>query len=141
MSDPWPPGDRVKTYTAPGTAVRFDARRCAHAEECVKGLPEVFDPARRPWIDPSLADPDAIAEVVARCPSGALHAAVDGVWAKEGGPTAITALADGPLEVRGDFEVDGRREVRALLCRCGDSANKPWCDGTHVRKGWRARSG
>lgn len=140
MSDPWPPSDRVKTYTAPEAAIRFDARRCAHSEECVKALPEVFDPSRRPWIDPSRADPDTIAEAVARCPSGALHAAINGAWTETTRtPTTITPVNDGPLQVTGEFEVGGKREVRAYLCRCGGSANKPWCDGTHARSGWRSR--
>ncbi|WP_325471009.1 MULTISPECIES: CDGSH iron-sulfur domain-containing protein [unclassified Microbacterium] len=50
----------------------------------------------------------------------------------------ITACADGPLLVRGAVQVIGedgqpidnpRRTV--ALCRCGASAIKPWCDGTH----------
>lgn len=50
----------------------------------------------------------------------------------------ITVCADGPLLVRGTVEVVGedgtplvnpRRTV--ALCRCGASAIKPWCDGTH----------
>lgn len=50
----------------------------------------------------------------------------------------ITACADGPLLVRGSVEIVGddgeslhnpRRTV--ALCRCGASAIKPWCDGTH----------
>jgi uncharacterized Fe-S cluster protein YjdI len=53
-------------------AVRFDESLCCHAGECVKGLPAVFDPSKEPWIDVNAAPPEAIAEVVARCPSGAL---------------------------------------------------------------------
>jgi CDGSH-type Zn-finger protein len=53
-------------------------------------------------------------------------------------PARITACADGPLLVRGTVEIVGddgetltnpRRTV--ALCRCGASAIKPWCDGTH----------
>ena len=46
--------------------------------------------------------------------------------------------SDGPLLVRGDFElrdVDGSvincRQRTVALCRCGRSAMKPFCDGTH----------
>jgi CDGSH-type Zn-finger protein len=50
----------------------------------------------------------------------------------------IRAYADGPLLVRGDFElrdeagelIDPGRATIAL-CRCGRSARKPLCDGTH----------
>jgi hypothetical protein len=58
---------------------------------------------------------------------------------------SITAYPDGPLIVRGEFrlvdvdgqEIDpGRRTV--ALCRCGRSALKPFCDGSHKR-GLRVR--
>ena len=52
--------------------LRFDESRCCHAGECVKGLPAVFEPAREPWIDVNAAPAERIAEVVNRCPSGAL---------------------------------------------------------------------
>jgi uncharacterized Fe-S cluster protein YjdI len=35
----------------------------------------VFDPSRDPWIDVNAASPEAIAEIVRRCPSGALSCA------------------------------------------------------------------
>jgi CDGSH-type Zn-finger protein len=53
-------------------------------------------------------------------------------------PVQVTACPDGPLLVRGDVEILGedgeplrnpRRTV--ALCRCGASAIKPWCDGSH----------
>lgn len=51
---------------------------------------------------------------------------------------SITVYPDGPLLVRGPIrirtpegeEIVNARSVRAL-CRCGKSASKPWCDGTH----------
>lgn len=55
--------------------LRFDAALCSHAGECVRGLPAVFDPSRDPWIDVNAASPEAIAEIVRRCPSGALSCA------------------------------------------------------------------
>lgn len=53
--------------------------------------------------------------------------------------TRITVVENGPLQVKGDIELvdhDGnayqtRRTV--FLCRCGQSASKPFCDGSHVR--------
>jgi uncharacterized Fe-S cluster protein YjdI len=52
--------------------LRFDETRCCHAGECVLGLPAVFDPSKDPWIDVNAASVEEIAEVVRRCPSGAL---------------------------------------------------------------------
>ncbi|HKU90633.1 MAG TPA: CDGSH iron-sulfur domain-containing protein, partial [Steroidobacteraceae bacterium] len=60
------------------------------------------------------------------------------------GPLAIDPEADGPLQVRGNMEIisgTGRVVARmesARLCRCGGSANKPFCDGTHARIGFRS---
>ena len=59
----------------------------------------------------------------------------------------ITPYRDGPLIVRGDFrlldqdggEIDPGRATVAL-CRCGKSAIKPFCDGSHKRSGFSAPS-
>ncbi|GAB3137740.1 hypothetical protein GCM10027290_04040 [Micromonospora sonneratiae] len=57
----------------------------------------------------------------------------------------ITTYEDGPLLVRGDFvlrtsageTIDPGRATVAL-CRCGKSAIRPFCDGTHRAIGFRA---
>jgi CDGSH-type Zn-finger protein/uncharacterized Fe-S cluster protein YjdI len=60
------------------------------------------------------------------------------------GPLDIAPQIDGPLQVRGNLEITsgtGRvvaRLTSARLCRCGGSANKPFCDGTHARIGFKA---
>jgi CDGSH-type Zn-finger protein/uncharacterized Fe-S cluster protein YjdI len=60
------------------------------------------------------------------------------------GPLTIAPSADGPLRITGNLEVvsgTGRtidRCTKAALCRCGGSANKPFCDGTHKTNGFRA---
>jgi uncharacterized Fe-S cluster protein YjdI len=127
----------TKRYRGAGIEVTFDTARCLHAAECVRGLPAVFDTARRPWIDPDRAAPDAVAAVVWRCPSGALHVSA----AEEPDrPTRIDAPADGPLFVRGDLRIETAEgeltETRAALCRCGASVNRPFCDGSGDCSGW-----
>ena len=62
-----------QAYAAPEVTVFYDQGRCRHYAECVRGLPQLFDPTRRPWIRADLADAQAVAEVVRRCPTGALH--------------------------------------------------------------------
>ncbi|MFD7408528.1 (4Fe-4S)-binding protein [Streptomyces sp. NPDC059866] len=47
-----------KAYEGESITVTFQARRCLHATECVRGLPEVFDTAVRPWIRPDGAAAD-----------------------------------------------------------------------------------
>lgn len=62
-----------KAYVGQRSTVSFDSARCQHAAECVRGAPAVFDTKRRPWIDPDAEQADVVAEVVGRCPSGALR--------------------------------------------------------------------
>ena len=55
----------------------------------------------------------------------------------------VRASTDGPLLVSGGVRVtDAAGNVlyegeRAALCRCGGSSNKPFCDGTHKKNGFR----
>ncbi len=57
-------------------------------------------------------------------------------------PVTITTNTDGPLRVVGQVTIadaDGtviKETSEAFLCRCGQSANKPFCDGTHKKVGW-----
>jgi CDGSH-type Zn-finger protein/uncharacterized Fe-S cluster protein YjdI len=56
---------------------------------------------------------------------------------------AVSSAENGPLLLRGEFEIlDSKGEAsykgsKAALCRCRRSSNKPFCDGTHSRTGWR----
>ena len=59
--------------------------------------------------------------------------------------TTVVPYEDGPLLIRGDFAVvtpDGRvidpGRATVALCRCGKSALKPFCDGTHKAINFRA---
>jgi len=60
------------------------------------------------------------------------------------GVLAIDPQANGPLRVRGNLEImsgTGRvvaRVTSTYLCRCGGSANKPFCDGTHAKIGFQS---
>ena len=65
-------GGDIREYEADGLVVTWEPARCAHAAECVQGLPLVFDRARRPWIEATNAPPEAVVTVIDRCPSYAL---------------------------------------------------------------------
>jgi len=137
-------GDRVHAFHAPAVSVTWSRRRCTHAADCVMNLPTVFEPGRVPWVDPARASPDAVARVVQRCPTGALHFERHDDGASEPIPAANTVLVsrNGPLYVRGDVEVmddSGQvrlRDTRVALCRCGQSRNKPLCDNAHQAGGF-----
>ena len=64
---------RLQVYEAPRITVTFDPAVCMHSGVCVRGLPLVFDVARKRWIRPELAAPEDVASQVSRCPSGALQ--------------------------------------------------------------------
>ncbi|MEZ5064129.1 MAG: CDGSH iron-sulfur domain-containing protein [bacterium] len=125
--------------------VTYDPRRCIHAAECVRGLRSVFDPNRKPWIDPSAAPAGAIAEVISRCPTGALHfQRRDGGPNEAPSPNTIVPAENGPLYLRGQVVVENNdgaaigRDTRMALCRCGASRHKPYCDGMHEKVGFEA---
>ena len=132
--------DTVRLYAGKDIGVTYDAERCIHAAECTRSLPAVFDVSRRPWIQPDAASADAIAAVVAKCPSGALHFTRRDGGSPEAPPeqTSVTVTPGGPLYVRGLVRVeslDGNlilSDTRVALCRCGQSQNKPFCDNSHL---------
>jgi hypothetical protein len=81
---------------------------------------------------------------VALCPSGALRTRRIGTPGAERQQTPeVCATENGPLLVSGGVRiVDAEGTVlfegeRAALCRCGGSGNKPFCDGTHAKNGFR----
>lgn len=131
-------------YSGEKAAVSYDVRRCIHAAECVHGLPDVFDPGRKPWIDPDRAEAEQLLQVIMRCPTGALHLERSDGEPAEPTPERNTAIVErnGPVYFRGDLEIVTRegevllKDTRIALCRCGASENKPFCDGSHVRVGF-----
>jgi uncharacterized Fe-S cluster protein YjdI len=123
----------VKEYRSDEVTVSFDARRCLHFAECVRGLPEVFDVHKRPWIQPDQADSERVAAAVRRCPSGALHYVLaDGPAEIGERPTRVGFVDDGPMTLRGELVIETPAgelsETRAALCRCGRTGNAPFCD-------------
>lgn len=135
----------TRTYERAEIRVEWYASRCIHSAACIRALPSVFDPRRRPWIDINAANADAIARAVVQCPTGALrYERLDGganETAEEG--VRITPVRNGPYFVRGICEIadaDGvtRTETRVALCRCGQSKHMPFCDNTHRAIGFRS---
>jgi CDGSH-type Zn-finger protein/uncharacterized Fe-S cluster protein YjdI len=133
-----------RRYTSEAVDVTYNLKRCIHAAECVSRLQEVFDTKKRPWIQPGNAAADEVVEVISFCPSGALHTE------RHDGGTAEVVLEQNVIIVRqdsyyqfmGDVEIQGtnvaiEQELRAGLCRCGLSENKPFCDNSH-KKGFKA---
>ncbi len=130
----------VRTTRGASIEIGFDMARCIHSRNCFLKLPQVFDPSRRPWIDPEAAPAEEIAAMIRTCPSGALtYRRTDGgLDETPPGVNRVAVRENGPLELAGDLTVDGIRMTRATLCRCGLSKTKPFCDYSHVEGGFRA---
>ena len=62
----------TKTYTNGEVTVVWQPHLCQHSAICFRGLPKVFDPRKRPWVDPQAATTQQIVEQVQKCPSRAL---------------------------------------------------------------------
>ncbi|MEQ8476284.1 (4Fe-4S)-binding protein [Fulvivirga sp.] len=136
--------DVKKEYTNGDITVVWQPGKCIHSENCFHGLPNVFKPKEKPWIDTSGATSAEMMSQVNKCPSGALSAYVNSEKSKEEvmSKIKIQVFENGPLRVTGDLEIthkDGSSEVKetaASFCRCGHSSNKPFCDGSHKKEGF-----
>jgi CDGSH-type Zn-finger protein/uncharacterized Fe-S cluster protein YjdI len=113
----------------------FDGQRCIHARHCVLSRPDVFVPnVQGAWIHPELASTAEVAELAHDCPSGAIrYRSLDG-FPEESAPkvNVVSIRENGPLAFQAELKIQGQPDgFRATLCRCGASANKPYCDGSH----------
>jgi uncharacterized Fe-S cluster protein YjdI/CDGSH-type Zn-finger protein len=137
---------QVQRRQSNAIVVTFDPALCVHSARCLNGLPEVFDIAARPWIQPEHATADDVARTIRNCPSGALrYERLDGGPEEVAEtPTQVGTLVNGPVTLRGDLQFRDRSgqvtrsATRATLCRCGQSSDKPFCDATHRRVGFEA---
>jgi CDGSH-type Zn-finger protein len=133
--------DRAKTYEATKVIVRDDRSICEHAGFCGNRLTNVWKMLSGSDTEDTILRSQMMS-MIERCPSGALTYQVDGDEVEPEYGMRIAAIADGPLFVMGAIPVqraDGQpMEVRnrVTLCRCGQSSNKPLCDGSHKEIGF-----
>lgn len=135
--------EKIKEYESEALTVIWKPEQCIHSEKCFRGLPGVFDPKSRPWVNVDGADDKAIQKQIDQCPSGALSYRLKN--AAESGEENIVdeqiveVAKDGPLMVYGNLSVknhDGSTTSKhrvTAFCRCGASSNKPYCDGSHKK--------
>ena len=136
---------KVFIYDGAQADVHWDGRLCIHIGECGRARNELFVGGRQPWCQPDQVSPGEVADVVQRCPTGALsYERKDGGEAEAAdAENVVSVMYNGPLYVRGDLEVDGAAEdmsgvrFRAALCRCGQSKSKPFCDNSHEDAGFK----
>ncbi|WP_295427463.1 CDGSH iron-sulfur domain-containing protein [uncultured Thiodictyon sp.] len=134
---------QVVEYPGAEIDVQWDGRLCIHIGECGTAAGELFVGGREPWCVPDGCSKAEVREIIERCPSGALT-----YRDKDGGPEVapaeniVTLAYNGPLFAHGELDIEGVPEDlpgvshRAALCRCGASANKPFCDNSHLAAGF-----
>ncbi|MFT5883850.1 MAG: putative Fe-S cluster protein YjdI [Arcticibacterium sp.] len=136
---------KIKEYPNGEITILWEPDKCIHSGECVKALPEVYDPKARPWLKIEKASTAELKAQIAKCPSAALayvpassipkeknNASVE-IEVMENGPL----LAHGIIKIKGkDFKATSNGKVTAF-CRCGASGNKPYCDGSHIKSNFK----
>lgn len=130
-----------KKYSNEELTVVWKPKICIHAGECVKALPQVYNPKVKPWLKIENATTEELKEQIKKCPSGALSYYMNDKENKkvETFEIKVEVLENGPLLVYGTLKVttkDGNSETKkktTAFCRCGKSNNKPYCDGTHTK--------
>ena len=132
----------IETAKGRDVTILFDAARCIHSRGCVLSHPEVYVPnVQGEWLHPDAAPAEEVVRSGQMCPSGAIQVLREG-----GGSNVVPEVntlrvrENGPLAIEAELLVRGERQPapRATLCRCGASANKPFCDGSHTAAGFVA---
>lgn len=134
--------DGVDEIRGKKSLIRFEGKKCIHSRGCVLSRPDVFVPnVEGEWIHPDQATHEELLALAIACPSGAIV-----VEPTDGGPTEAAPKVNvarirenGPIAIHADMTLEGHGPMlRATLCRCGASKNKPFCDVSHVAAGFVA---
>ncbi len=136
---------KITKYPGKKSEVSWHGELCIHIGECGQAKGELFVGGRQPWCQPDAVAEDNVREVILRCPTGALSAEFDDASIMEtaSAENTINVAYNGPLFVRGDLQIEGAPDdapglkFRAALCRCGQSKNKPFCDNSHEKAGFK----
>lgn len=138
----------MKEYSNGEITIVWKPDVCMHSGVCTRTLPEVYDPKGKPWIKIDNATTEELKAQVKKCPSGALtyymnDGSEDQRVEDDVDEVEIKVSKNGPLLMHGKLKIkksDGSVEYHhgnTALCRCGNSNNKPFCDGTHNKIGFK----
>jgi CDGSH-type Zn-finger protein/uncharacterized Fe-S cluster protein YjdI len=138
--------EHIEIVRGDNGTIYFNAQRCVHSRHCVLGEPEVFQANREgDWIFPDRATPERIAFVAQNCVSGAIRYERNDGAPNEAAPRVnlVHVRERGPLAFHAALTLvapNGTTSsmLRATLCRCGQSKNKPYCDQSHIAAGFEA---
>lgn len=137
----------IKEYSNGEVTIVWEPAKCIHSALCFRSLPAVFNPQARPWVNVQAASTERLVEQVKSCPSGALSYKMNTASAAAAASVTevvrVKVTPNGPLLVQGTIELETpqgdkvQRSTTTALCRCGASANKPYCDGSHLKIGFK----
>ena len=138
----------VEIVKGKDATIHFDAQKCIHSRTCVLSHPDVFVPnVQGEWIHPDAQSVEELMHVANSCPSGAIsvmrNQVANGDAADSNGAPIVNTVRvreNGPLAFEAALQINGQTQTnpRATLCRCGQSKNKPYCDGSHSAAGFVA---
>jgi CDGSH-type Zn-finger protein/uncharacterized Fe-S cluster protein YjdI len=138
----------IETVVGKEATLEFDATKCIHSRTCVLSHPDVFVPnVVGEWIHPDAQPVEELIRIGQNCPSGAIrvtrNAPAGSAFANSNGAPIVNTVRvreNGPLAFEAELQIRGEAQVapRATLCRCGQSKNKPFCDGSHTAAGFAA---
>ena len=132
----------IEVVAGKEATIRFDARKCIHSRTCVLSHPDVFVPnVEGAWIHPDAQPVEELMHIGKSCPSGAISVtrndSTAGIAPNSDAPPLVNTVRvreNGPLAIEAELHIRGVAQAspRTTLCRCGLSANKPFCDGSHA---------
>jgi CDGSH-type Zn-finger protein/uncharacterized Fe-S cluster protein YjdI len=134
----------IEVVVGKQATIHFDGQRCVHSRNCVLSHPDVFVPAvEGEWIHPDAQPVEELIRIARNCPSGAIRVTRNETTASTSELTSsddvpivniVRVRENGPLAIEAELQIKGQAAAspRATLCRCGQSMNKPYCDGSHV---------
>lgn len=136
---------KIKKYSNGELTIVWQAEKCVHAAICVGELPRVYRPGERPWLRIEQATTEELQAQIKKCPSGALSYYMNDEANPEAATleTKVEVLPNGPLLIYGTLKVKDKsghleeKNKTTAFCRCGASAKKPYCDGSHIKAGFR----
>lgn len=133
--------DKREDFIGNGITIHDNRGICAHAGFCTDSLKSVFRIDKEPFVDANGASKEEIIAAIDKCPSGALSYSIDGkeqIFSSDS--VSVFIAPNGPYAIQGKVELEDTRwnqgafKEKFDLCRCGESKNKPFCDGSHWNK-------
>jgi uncharacterized Fe-S cluster protein YjdI len=136
--------EMIRKYTNEEITIVWQPAKCIHLKHCWQELPEVFEPAKRPWVNPLGTSTERIIQQINHCSSGALSYYYNDPEKQNQEKQAESEIVaeeipNGPIVIFGNLSVKklcGEIEYKTkpvAFCRCRATKKHPFCDGSHEK--------